>query len=196
MDAQVVRDNKSEIRKRLEALRSRLSVSARKIASDTIVSRVVARPEFHSSKCVALYAASADEVETTGIFRAAVDSGKCVYFPIVAEQDRLLFKAVSDPTKLCPGHAGILEPSSGSLLDERLLDLAIVPAVAFDRHGHRLGRGGGHYDRWLSSVACCRIGLAFECQIIDKIPTLPHDEGVDVIVTEKRIITRTEGGGL
>lgn len=192
MEELAVREKKSELRNKVGSLRSRISASERKAASDNIVSRLVGLPEFHSSKCMALYAASASEVETAGIFRAARDCGKRVYFPVVDETNRLSFKSVSDLVELRLGYAGILEPSTGTLLDERLLDLAIVPAVAFDCKGHRLGRGGGHYDRWLSLVRCCRIGLAFECQIVDDIPVLPHDEGVDVIVTEKRVIKTHE----
>ena len=68
------------------------------------------------------------------------------------------------------------------------IDLVIVPGVAFDRHGYRLGRGGGHYDAWLVQVKAPRLGLAFAVQIVEAVPGADYDQTVDWIVTEREVI--------
>lgn len=71
------------------------------------------------------------------------------------------------------------------------IDVAIIPGAVFDRCGHRLGYGGGFYDRFLARMApqATRIGLAFSCQVVDQIPSLPHDVPMDLVITEQEVLT-------
>ena len=91
------------------------------------------------------------------------------------------------------GRFGILEPKAEAErpVDWADIEVAIVPVLAFDKRGHRLGRGGGHFDEILTKVAGKKIGLAFDCQIVESVPTEPHDVSVDIVVTENRVIHAT-----
>jgi 5-formyltetrahydrofolate cyclo-ligase len=92
---------------------------------------------------------------------------------------------------LIPGVFDILVPPGEDLLTNvSRTDLVLIPGVGFDQDGHRLGRGRGYYDRALRGVlaGALRVGLAHECQVISHVPVDPHDERVDYIVTEKRLI--------
>ena len=88
---------------------------------------------------------------------------------------------------------GIRTPT-GSPWQEDRIDLALVPGCAFDEQRNRLGRGGGYYDRFLADAPGTRtIGLCFEAQVVDRVPTRPHDRSVDLLVTEQRILGHPQG---
>lgn len=157
--------------------------------SEAILHRLAALPEFAAAARIALYAATVDEVQTEALFARATGAGKAVYYPTVGSTAKTLtFRQVDDLRNLRPGYGGVLEPRTGPERAAEEIDLVIVPGVAFDRDGHRVGRGGGFYDRWLPRVRGCRIGLAFECQLVDRVAAEAHDQQVDMIVTEERII--------
>jgi 5-formyltetrahydrofolate cyclo-ligase len=103
----------------------------------------------------------------------------------------LLAVPITDPARqLQPGCYGILEPTSAQVVIEPArLDLALVPGSVFDRCGARLGYGGGFYDRFLSQDApqALRIGLSFEIQLVDQVPTEVHDQFMDILVTEEQL---------
>ena len=106
---------------------------------------------------------------------------------------RLSLYIAEDPVKdMVPGFKGILEPdpSKARLLDPREIDFAVVPGIAFDVSGNRLGFGAGCYDRLLPLLRpdCLKVGAAFEIQIADELPVNEHDFRLDMIVTEKRMI--------
>lgn len=132
------------------------------------------------------------EVQTFDIIRQALRAGKRVALPVsISRGRRLIFREVTDfKADLKPGLLGIPEPKpSRPRVAPREADLIIVPGVAFDRRGYRLGTGGGFYDRFLRRVTRpARVGLAFEAQLVDKVPHAEHDERVDYIVTERRVI--------
>jgi 5-formyltetrahydrofolate cyclo-ligase len=100
--------------------------------------------------------------------------------------DGVVVAAISDTDTLQPGYRGIPEPT-GPVVDLAVIECAIVPGVAFDLDGGRLGRGGGHYDRLLAALptTCLRIGLAFSCQIVPRVPMDTHDQAVDVVVSDR-----------
>ena len=107
---------------------------------------------------------------------------------------------IQNPEKdLVPGYYGIPEPDPQKSLrvDPREIDAAVIPGSVFDIHGGRLGYGGGYYDRFLVNDApqAKRIGLAFEMQVVENVPVQPHDQPLDILITEKRtvnIIHKTE----
>lgn len=118
--------------------------------------------------------------------RALARSGVMVAFPRV-EGDELRFCAVRDPDRdLRPGFRGIKEPGAGLVpCPAAAMDAVVVPGLAFSRCGARLGRGGGHYDRWLTTSRPPRVlGVAFAVQVLQRLPEDPWDARVDAIVTE------------
>jgi 5-formyltetrahydrofolate cyclo-ligase len=114
-----------------------------------------------------------------------------VAWPRIRPGDRCLDLAEAAPGELVPGPVRALEPPPGALaVNPGEVDLVVVPAVAFDAQGHRLGRGGGYYDATLAVLPprCFRAGLAFDLQIVPSLPLEPHDARVDAVVTESRVI--------
>ena len=148
------------------------------------------RPEWDDARRVALFASLPDEPDTRPIVRLAKAAGKQVYLPRCTGDRGLEMLAVDDWSDLRVGRFGILEPEEGgrgcSLAD---LDLILVPGVAFDFDGRRLGRGGGFYDRALSSLqggASPRlVGVGFAFQLVDRVPAEEHDCGVGAILSER-----------
>lgn len=183
---------KSSIRQ--EALRRRraLSVGVSARHSQAIADQLLhAMPPLASARCIGLYAASPDEVQTSALATRLFAAGKKLCFPRVIEQaDRTMaYAAVTAWEELIPGFADILEPpQSAPMVAADAIDCLCLPGVAFDPAGHRVGRGAGYYDRWLRTYHGCRIGLAFECQMYPILPPDPHDQRVDWIVTEQRTI--------
>ena len=140
---------------------------------------------------VALYSPLGNEVETAGIRRAALETGKRLYYPRV-EDGRSRVIRVRSEAELVPGRHGILEPVGEQALPPggNAALVVFVPGVAFDRSGNRLGRGSGWYDRFLDDlpIRVPRIALAYEFQVLEGVPVEPGDRLVDIIVTEERVI--------
>lgn len=97
--------------------------------------------------------------------------------------EELAFHWVSGPAELTPGRFGVLEPAAGAAVAVAAFDLILVPGLAFDSRGRRLGRGKGCYDRFLSSAQGLRAGVCFDDQIVSGVPAEPHDARVDFLVT-------------
>ncbi len=180
---------KQQLRMRALELRRKMTFTEVSALSSRIQSRFMATHEFASSSSLALYSSFSNEVLTDTVFIAALDGGKQVYYPKVLKGG-LEFLRVVNLDDLTPGTNEILEPLDG--LDRtglNGLDLVIVPGVAFDESGARIGYGKGHYDRVLSALNCPIVAFAYEEQVFgDAIPAEAHDVRVTSIVTEKRII--------
>lgn len=147
---------------------------------------------YASAQSVSLYSSFQNEVLTDEIFQRAVEAGKRVAYPRVIKDDRrhLAFFMVRDLNDLAAGSYDIPEPGrEGTAVEPADFDLVVVPGVAFDMNGGRLGYGKGYYDRALRGLHCPIVALAYEFQILkDDIPVEPHDVNVTAIVTEKRVL--------
>ncbi len=180
---------KRSIRHDLISKRSTLSPEEVNKTSKEITKNLLRLRRFRNARRVVLYFPIKNEVNTEGIFRSAREFSKEIYFPCV-EGSLLRFRRVSDLDELEPGSFGIPEPSRDSAKVEITdIDLVIIPGVAFDRFGRRLGYGGGYYDRVLFKIDNKRrIGLAYNFQVLDSIPVEAGDEEVGLIVTEAGVI--------
>jgi 5-formyltetrahydrofolate cyclo-ligase len=186
--------SKAAIRQRVLATRDALSDNERAAKNAAIRGRVESFDLFQRAGTILLYASFRSEVDTAGLMEGALRQGKRVALPRprVAER-RLEACLITDPGRdLCPGAWGIFEPEQRCQvisIDE--IDLAVVPGVVFDESGHRLGYGGGYYDRLLaSSPSLPVIGLAFEVQIVTQgLPAEAHDVRLNWIVTEDRMLS-------
>lgn len=158
------------------------------MASATIAASVNALldAQLAADDVLAVYAAKGTEVDTTAIAEHAVRRGLTVVYPRVAGDDRtLVFHAVT-AAELAPGRFGLLEPSADAPR-VALAEIAtfVIPGLAFDRSGGRIGWGRGYYDATLAQApSALRIGLAFDCQVIDHVPRDPHDVPISFLVTE------------
>jgi len=144
-----------------------------------------------------VYVAFRSEVQTSTIITTLLEAGKIVAVPLtLVREKRLRSIIIEDPVKdLSPGYCGIPEPKTSLIhhktINPATIDLVIAPGSVFDRQGGRLGYGGGYYDRFLSMEApqAARIALAYELQIVDKIRLEPHDQTMDMIITENSVYT-------
>jgi len=148
-------------------------------------------PELGSAKIVMAYAPLPDEVDIYPLLGALKREGKTIVFPVlVGEAGRMDAHSIDDfGNDLKPGRFGLFQPVNGIAVDPRKIDFILVPAMAYNECGHRLGRGGGYYDRFLSGRApqAFRCGVAFEYQVVRSIPVKEHDCPVHALVTEKRV---------
>jgi 5-formyltetrahydrofolate cyclo-ligase len=150
--------------------------------------------EIVAAEILFIYVNFRSEVETLPLIRHCLAKGKQVAVPLTdVKQSRLLPFALRDPDQdLTPGYCGIPEPRQGHLaaIDPLTIETVILPGSVFDEQGGRLGYGGGYYDRFLADNApqARRIGIAFEQQIVEQLPLLPHDKRLHIVVTEKRIL--------
>lgn len=147
--------------------------------------------EYRKSEVVLIYLSTPTEVDTTPIALRAWADGKRVLAPLVAwEQRRMLPMEIrSLTTDVREGMMGIREPQEGVPVPVGEIDLVIVPGLAFDAAGNRLGRGRGFYDRFLAhrdyrAISC---GLAFEEQVIDELPVEPNDRRMHILVSDARV---------
>jgi 5-formyltetrahydrofolate cyclo-ligase len=188
-----LREAKMSLRRQILALRDALEPEVRAAAARAITRGLLALPAFPAAHTVLLTVAFRTEWDTLPLVAAALSAGKVVAVPRVNPRSRMLeLHRVTDPaTEIAPGFRGVPEPHPGcTRVAAEAIDWVLVPGVAFDRSGRRLGYGGGYYDRLLPLLRpnAARVAGAYELQVVDRIPAAPHDLAVDVIVTESRTI--------
>lgn len=179
---------KAEFRR--EAVTSRIGLPDRDSRNREIAVRLESHDIYRKSGDIYAYVSMAEEVDTHAIIDRTIQSGRTVFAPRVIENFSLAWVRIDSIDALHPGTFGVLEPK-GPDEYEMAADnaIALVPGVAFDRMGYRLGWGKGYYDRFLSAFNGRTIGLAFDCQIYDAVPIEAHDQPVELVVTESEIIT-------
>ncbi len=159
--------------------------------SERAVKLLVKLPEWKAAKTVMLYAATKSEVQTRAAIDAGLAQGKRVCMPSAGsdekEMDAFEIKEWDD---LKPRGRGYLEPvrQKTSMVEPAKIGLIVVPGVAFDQKGNRLGRGAHYYDDFLRRSRAPAVALAFEMQVVKEVPVEAHDVAVCKIVTEKRVI--------
>ena len=189
--------NKTSIREAILLERQSLSrgeveIRSKKIFESFRSSEAIVLPAGFSS--VALYSPVRGEVDTRAFFRYLRSRSKACLFPKVVAGD-LAFYEVRDLSEMKLGSYGIAEPNPESHVSPSIPDVVFVPGVAFSRNGHRLGFGGGYYDRAINALSAGSrsmplrfIGLAYEFQVVESLPQDSHDRSVDFIVTEASVI--------
>lgn len=185
---------KQSIRQEVKVKRLELSPERIDALSLQIAKSISALEVFKKASILFLYAAFPFEVQTKALHQLALKEGKKVAYPkVCSNTHEMNFYEVEEIKALVPtlcGNKIIDEPDP--LLHKKMMpspeDLLIVPGVAFDRQKNRLGYGGGFYDRYLNKHAIYTIGIGFEVQLIDKVPTDAWDEPLDCILTEEKTI--------
>ncbi len=158
--------------------------------SREIAVRLFASRGFASARCVHCYLATPTEVQTDDIIRESLRRKKRVVVPTTGEDGTPGLCEMTGPLQVGP--LGILQPAPCHPVPVGEVDLWIVPGVGFGRDGGRLGRGGGFYDRLLARTDGIVIGLAFDFQVLDRVPTEPQDRFVDYVITESETIVCQE----
>ena len=175
--------SKALLRKKICLIK--ISEARRQSRSKAIGVKIQKTDFFKNSGAIGFYAALPDEVDILSAAKKALAARKKVFFPRLVKNKIEFFEVHNLKTELRRGKFGILEPAERSSRKRKVpLDLILVPGRAFDKKGHRLGRGGGYYDRllekWDDSV---RFGIAFREQLVRRVPSEPHDIVMDIVIT-------------
>lgn len=160
--------------------------------SAAICARVIALPQFRDASAIHCFLPIRSEVDTRPIIAAALAAGKAVAIPITVGKGPLEHSWIStlEPMAFTQGSFGTLRPLQIRPATPGMWSLTIVPLLAFDRMGTRLGYGKGHYDRLLAQTGSAAIGVAFADQELPELPSAGHDVSLDLIVTEQALISR------
>ena len=175
----------------MAARRQLLGSDEVRAAGQRVAERLAEAPEFRQRARLVLYAALPDELPTRPLYEIARASGRVLLWPRMAGRNRLEFAPCPRWEDLIRERYGVLAPPPGhkgvALGRE---DLLLVPGVAFDLRGGRLGRGGGYYDRVLGEIGeggPLSLGVGFEFQLVEEVPREPHDRILGAVVTERRL---------
>lgn len=183
---------KEALRKKLAALRRTPRAEARAASAAAMSALVVAHPAFAAAQTILAYAALRFEIDPTAVVEEATRRGKTVVLTRMQPATRALFLHVYRPgDELVESGFVVREPlPDAPEVAPSEVDLVLVPGLAFDARGHRLGYGQGYYDRLLPRLSRARrMGLAYELSLLAEVPNAPHDEPVDYIVTERRVLS-------
>jgi len=181
-------ENKAGLREKLKQLRNQVDPGLAETASQgvwNILSRIA---EFQKARGIGAFASTTGEINTYSILEGVLSSGKKLYLPrVAADKTHFDYYAVSDFTKLSTGAFGILEPTGSHPAPWEEIDIALVPGLAFDLRGHRLGFGKGYYDRVLPLLkkTTLTVGLGYSFQVVERIPDEAHDIPLKALLTEK-----------
>ncbi|MHB8709239.1 MAG: 5-formyltetrahydrofolate cyclo-ligase [Desulfuromonadales bacterium] len=180
---------KRPIREKLLAERRHCSAETCLHLSLLIQERFLESSVYRQAGCIGLYSSYLNEVQTELVARRCLADAKRLVYPRVTGPT-LEFAAVTRPGEFAPGAFGIPEPTGRQLVPFDEIDLLVVPGVAFDLAGHRLGYGKGYYDRTLARClpGLERVGFAYEFQLVEQLPAADHDCRLTHLVTEQRML--------
>lgn len=172
---------KAEIRRKIRGLKSMLLESEKQSAADEVFARLEQTAAFIMAERILIYHSLPDELSTHR-FLDKWKSRKRFFLPRVngVNLDILPY----DESRLELGAFQIEEPTGTNTVSPEEIEVVVVPAVAYDRAGNRLGRGKGFYDRLLASTKATKIGVAYEFQMVDSIPAEPHDVKMDIVISQ------------
>lgn len=182
---------KKEIRRHALASRRGLTHEERVAKSRQIISKLTNCAEYTNADTVFCYVSVEDEVHTDELLQKIIKAGKRLCVPRITDIEGGIMVAaeLKQTEDLTEGAFGIFTaPDGAEEIQPENIDLVIVPGAAFDEQGHRIGMGGGYYDRFLGKVAGKSVGIAYECQLYENLPVEAHDKKVDNLITERKDI--------
>lgn len=182
---------KKEIRKRMRAVRSAVPADARAARSERIAARVRELDAWASARVIAGYVGMRSEVDPGALLREASGAGRTVVLPRVDwSAETMRMHRVGSMDDLEESGMGFMQPPEGAqTIEDEAVDLVLVPALAADERGYRIGWGKGFYDRLLPSLRrATRVALVFDFQLVAEVPNTPGDERVDYLVTDERTV--------
>ncbi len=186
-----LKQKKDELRSKYRQLRTDIPIENRERFSQKICSTFINSNSFSYYDIIFCYSAKGSEVNVDLIAETALKIGKKVAFPLVLGDGKMEFRCVNSLSDLKDGTFGIKEPDPGCTLcspGSNECTCVLVPALSFDKLGHRLGYGGGYYDRFLAEYSGSTVGIAYSQCVCDALPNGKHDICVDVLITEGGVI--------
>ena len=185
-----IKDLKAELRSKIKLQRRRLDAE-KKISDDRKIAENFLNSDFYrQAETIMTYVSTETEIDTLEIIKKALGDKKTVAVPVCEKElGEMSFYIIKDLTSLTENSFGISEPDKNNC--EKLSDfsnaLCIVPALLFDRKGHRLGYGGGYYDKFFEKFSVKKAGLCYNAFMVDYLPRADHDAPVDIIITQDEI---------
>ncbi|UCH20544.1 MAG: 5-formyltetrahydrofolate cyclo-ligase [Deltaproteobacteria bacterium] len=189
-----IQKTKEDIRNDIAKMWHNLSDKEINQKNKEIENRLFEFANFLEAKIALLYISQYSEVRTDNILKRCFEYNKILVLPLINSHEKAfkLMKIDDLDTDLKRGPNGIMTPDIDrcKTVPIECIDIAIIPGLAFDEKGGRIGSGDGYYDRLIPNlpVTTRKVSLAFDCQILPQVPTETHDKYVDIIITEKRII--------
>ena len=181
---------KLRLRQELIAQRSQLPKTLKTQWDQAIRNHVLALPQYREARSIMLFLSKNDEIHTWPLLAQAWADGKTSAVPKVLGRSQGMIAAwITSKEQLVPGPMGIMEPKEVQKASESHLDLIIVPGLAFDRRGHRLGYGAGYYDRFLPAATGSTVGVIYSCFVRD-LPVESWDYRVQLVITEKGVLKK------
>jgi 5-formyltetrahydrofolate cyclo-ligase len=184
---------KQAMRDTMKQIRSKISYSYRKIASQQICTRIRSLEHYRYAKRIALYFAINGEIDLSDIWNTAPLQGKFCYFPTINKDSTLSFLPATPATSFKKNRYGIPEPevSLDAAIPVEELDLILMPLVAFDVRCTRLGMGAGYYDRTFQGKTHCTLfGVAYQFQRVEFITPQPWDIPLNAVITQRAVYWR------
>ncbi len=173
--------NKEKRRKLLKEEINEKSLKASMIFLDSDI--------YKNAKTIMLYYPLGNEMDTSHIFNCALADGKTVAFPVTdVETNELTSVAVDSNTHFSKGGYKVFEPNSKNIIDKGLINVVIVPGIAFDKKGNRIGFGKGCYDRFLKEINAIKIGFCYEFQMTNEILADRFDVCMDYLICENGLV--------
>jgi 5-formyltetrahydrofolate cyclo-ligase len=193
-DEVALRSQKVALRSQLTAGRAQINGPERTVSGRSLRDAVLSLPETQMAGTVAAYISVGAEPETRGLVYALWKRGTYVLLPLLLPDYDLDWASYEGPDSLAPGPRGLLQPTEPprGVTAVTSADLVIVPALAVDRGGRRLGRGGGSYDRALARVGAAvpTVALIYDDELLDEVPAGPLDQRVRMVARPRQGITR------
>ncbi|SDJ34974.1 5-formyltetrahydrofolate cyclo-ligase [Ferrimonas sediminum] len=187
-------DPRHTLRQQLRQARRALTPAQHLSAAEQLSQRLSQHPQIQHAKVIALYLPQDGEPDLQPLSHRLWQQGKTLALPVMHPfcRERMLFQRYAPDTRLKPNHFGIAEPywNQSELILKHQMEVMLMPLVGFDAQGHRLGMGGGFYDRFLAGPnrPCHLIGIAHQCQQVSALPPQPWDIDIDAIATPEQWI--------
>lgn len=180
--------DKKTLRRRFLALRAALSPAEKQTIDRQILDAVLRFPLYRQADCIFVYVSTPDEIDTRLLLEDALAAEKIVCVPRCERQKgEMTARQITSLTEITPGRYGILEPpATAKIIPPERPTLAIVPALACDASGYRLGYGGGYYDRFLIKVSAPVVALCAQSRLVDCLPVDDYDRKCDWILSERQ----------
>ena len=180
---------KTEIRKLNKIKRAAMDVGEVEQKSQSAAKLFLSSPLYENAKHIMLYKPLGNETDTNDVIMSAFRDGKEVTFPVTdPKSGEITPCSATNETEFAKGAFSVSEPVNAKGVDVEKIDLILVPGIAFDKKGTRVGFGKGCYDRLLQNSSAIKVGFCYDFQLCEEIPSEQHDVTMDYIVTETRII--------
>ncbi len=174
-------------RRALLRTRDAMTQEAQARASRRIVENLLGLAEYQNASGVMSYMPIGSEADVEAFNRQALADGKALYLPVSLSGGSMYASRLRAMDRLRKGRFGVREPEQDEKAPEGAIQMIVIPGLAFDRMGGRIGYGAGYYDRFLPGVPAWRVGVCFEDQLADCVPMGAHDVAMEILVTERGV---------